>query len=315
MTGTMRLAAVLATGLAFWIASMAGGGVSPAGRGAPELTLREIRGQAELVGKDDQLRYWVDRFGRVHSPEMTVAADAYNQWVTSRYRGWFGIEPPKGHVEMLSHVPPGPRGIDPVTGVFRIPHRIHSDGALTRDLLSIPFFQQGVRLVSQWERLLADCRRIQGEARCARFAPDLAGARQDSAGEVDDRWLELRLRELRKARALLEGMQRVLEGMPMAVPGGQVFTYADDVARYPARLEECWSILRAVPRIDILSGSMFCSLHPEFAAHPPEWMTEYVEGEAITPQIARVLLSFERQISSYLDVETFEASLTTQAGR
>jgi hypothetical protein len=279
-----------------------------------KLTAGESDGRVELVGKDGQLRYWVDRFGRVHSPEMTLAAEAYNEWIRTRYRGLFGVETPK--VEFISHVPPGPRGIDPNDGVFRIPHRIHSDGALTRDLLSVPFFQLGARLAGQWNLLLLDCRKVKpntSDAECARFAPDLRAITPNAPGPIDDHWLELRLRELQKARALLQAMQRVLEGVPMVAPGGQVFTYEDDVRHYRARLDECWGILRLAPQIPLFGGGSFCTLHPELVNHPPEWITEYVEGEVVTAQIARVLQSFEWQIARYLDTENMEAQLTAQS--
>jgi hypothetical protein len=283
---------------------------------ALELIQKERNGRIEIVGTaDQQLRYWVDRFGRVHSPEMTLAAEAYNDWVSSRFRGLFGVEPPSGSIEFVSHMPPGPRGIDPQTGAFRIPNRIHSDGALTRDLLSVPFFQLGVRLTQQWYALSADCKRIYANdaARCARFTPDLVGVAA-APGQIDDNWLEMRLRELRKARALLQNMQKALESIPMTVPGGQTFGYADDVARYAARLEECWTILRVAPRIDIFGTSgKFCTLHPEFAAHPPEWTTEHVEGEQITEKLTKLLASFEWQITNYLDAESAEADLTKQS--
>jgi hypothetical protein len=281
-----------------------------------KLTARESNGRVELIGKDGQLRYWVDRFGRVHSPEMTLAAEAYNEWIRTGYRGIFGIEAPKGAVEFISHVPPGPRGIDPNDGVFRIPHRIHSDGALTRDLLSIPFFQLGARLAGQWNLLLLDCKKVHrnaSDAQCARFAPDLRVSTLNAPGPLDGQWLELRLRELQKARALLHAMQRVLEGVPMIAPGGQIFTYEDDVRRYGERLDECWVILRVAPQIDFFGGGSFCTLHPEFANRPPEWTAEYVEGEVVTPQIARVLQSFEWQIARYLDAENMEANLTAQS--
>jgi hypothetical protein len=281
-----------------------------------ELIPKEIKGRLELIGADGQLRYWVDRFGRVHSPEMALAAEAYNDWLGKHYRGLFEVESPRGSVEFISHMPPGLRGIDPRSGVFRIPNIIHSDGALTRDLLSVPFFQLGVRLAEQWYVLLADCKRIHvsnTDARCAPFVPDLAASDPGSIGEVGNDWLELRLRELRKARALLQDMQKVLEGVPMAVPGGKVLSYADDIALYPARLGECWVILRGAPRIDIFGSSgSYCTLHPEFASHPPEWTTEHVEGEQVTPQLAKLLASFEWQIGNYLDAESTEADLTKQ---
>jgi hypothetical protein len=100
----------------------------------------------------------------------------------------------------------------------------------------------------------------------------------------------------------------------MTVPGGRTFSYADDVANYATRLEECWSILRlAPPRIDLFGTSgKFCILHPEFAAHPPQWTTEHVEGEQVTEKLAKLLASFEWQIANYLDAESMEADLTPQ---
>lgn len=294
-------------------------GVQPVSAAAPNLTAKEGRGgRVELIGDDGQLRYWVDRFEKVHAPELTISADAYNRWVSSSFSGLFGIDVPTGIVQLISHTPPGPRGIDATTGVFRVPYRIHSDGALTRDLMSVPFFQLGARLVWQWQKLHADCRQILGERECTRFAPDLAERISAAPGPVDDRWLELRLRELQKARSLLQGMQQTLEGVPMVVPGGKVFTYEDDVARYPARLDECWSFIRAAstPTINILGGvaGKFCNLHPELMRHPPEWLAERVEGDVVTPQLVRLLQSFEWQIARYLEAEGMEAELTARSG-
>lgn len=281
-----------------------------------KFTTHQVGTRLELSDAADQLRYWIDRYGRIHAPEYQEESESYSSWFRSHFTSAFGGAKRGGLVAFTDPTPPAPRGIDYTTGRFYIPADLSSPGALTRDLLSIPFFEQGARLVGRWNQLHSDClaKLGAGAALCVRYEPDLASSGFVPSLDQDPNLFEIRLLELEKARNLLQGMQETLLAIPMTADGNDV-TYADDAARVSDEVKECWQLHGpgVASFISPTTAQSFCTLDPEAINAPPAWLTEHVDGDRITPQLTFTLQSFNREINVYLTAESLEAEAATEA--
>jgi hypothetical protein len=251
--------------------------------------------QVELQDKQGQVVFWVDGWGRVHSPAFMLWQQDYNRRVHRSFRTLIGsgLSAPEG-IELVSFQPPGRRGIQS-TGVFAVPTSIPENGVLTRDTLSLAFFDLGIQWNYLARGLVRDCeaaKQVRRTLNCSNYQIDWRSP-ADASGSppgTDPLLFELRLRELKKALSGLRRLQSLLARVVMVSAQGEQSDEARDLQLYQSRNTQC------------LRFSLFntCRLEAADLRLPFDWMTLQVAAEQLPAEFLNELHQAEAEVQRHV---------------
>jgi hypothetical protein len=89
----------------------------------------------------------------------------------------------------------------------------------------------------------------------------------------------------------------------MITSGGQIYSYKTDLEQYTGRLEDC---RRHSASLFSQGPGFVCQLCAEDLPKPPDWLTEHIDGNQITPQLVRILRALEMQLQAHLEAIEIE---------
>jgi hypothetical protein len=254
------------------------------------------RNETELQDKNGEVRFWIDKIGRTHSPDIMLQQQGYNKWLHVSFAGLIGagISAPSG-IELVAPQPPGERGMKS-TGVFQVPWSIRENGVLTRDTNSIPFYKAGVQWNYAAANLRTDCQELHNSVDssidCGRYQINwnTSGQIRTPAGK-DPFFLEIRYVELQKAKKILRGWQELLDSIITVTATGQRGNAARD------RQENA--------RRQTFKGEFDADDFPS----PPDWLTAQVDAGKLTPEFLKQLEDIEKDVQLYLNADKMEREL------
>jgi hypothetical protein len=260
----------------------------------------------ELEDKQGQVVLWLDSWATLHSPEFVIQQQNYNARLSGQFRGLIpgGLSAPEG-IQLVPPQPPGLRGIQS-SGVFAVPYDVPENGVLTRDTLSIPFFDLGIQWNYLARGLASDCEvasRSASAINCRSYSIGWRTLPGEIRAPADNDRLLLGLRyvELLKGLAALRRLQILLEGVVTFSAEGARDDAADDRQQYDRRNLEClqWSLMNTCVLAD--AGSL---------RFPFDWLTAQVDPTQLSPEFLRALHQAEHDAQLSITLAADEEELS-----
>jgi hypothetical protein len=279
-----------------------------------ELTFVYRENQVEVQDRQGKVVLWIDGWARLHSPELLLWQQDYNARLHQSFRSFTGggISAPEG-IELVSPQPPGRRGIQS-NGLFGVPWRIRENGLLTRDTLSLTFFNLGIQWNYLAHYLVNDCEAARASSpsvNCRDYRLDWRASSEPlRTPPPDDQLLfGLRYMELQKGLSSLRRLQQQLARVVTVTAQGMRADEGRDRELYDDRRAEC---LRRV-------FTNNCTLEAEDVRFPFDWLTAQVDSARLSAELLDALHEAERDaqlsVAASWEYRELSRSYADKAGR
>jgi hypothetical protein len=278
------------------------------------LTFVYRENQVEVQDKQGQVVFWIDAWARLYSPDLMLWQQDYNARLHRSFRSFLGggLSAPEG-IELVSPQPPGRRGIQS-NGLFAVPWSIQENGLITRDTLSLTFFNLGIQWNYLAHYLASDCEAARASApalNCRDYQLDWRASSEPlRTPPPDDQLLfGLRYMELQKGLSALRRLQQQLARVVTVTAQGSRADEERDGELYDARRAEC---LRWVVTNN-------CTLEAEDLRFPFDWLTAQVESARLSAELLDALHEAERDaqlsVATSWEYRELSRSYVDKAGR